>query len=99
MSSKGEAPGISRLFRWSALATPLRRRKERERRRVSDRIESENGRDSPADNRGGFLPDIPGGEEMRKAIYSGVRHTADALWRLVRSIDSRIPENSFQPSW
>jgi uncharacterized radical SAM superfamily Fe-S cluster-containing enzyme len=36
---------------------------------------------------------------MRKAIYSGVRHTADALWRVVRSIDSRIPENSFQPAW
>ena len=36
---------------------------------------------------------------MRKAIYSGVRHTADALWRIVRSIDSRIPENSFQPAW
>ena len=36
---------------------------------------------------------------MRKAIYGGVRRTADVLWRLARSIDRRFPENSFQPRW
>jgi uncharacterized radical SAM superfamily Fe-S cluster-containing enzyme len=36
---------------------------------------------------------------MRNALYSGLRLTADSLWRLTRSIDRRFPQNSFQPKW
>ena len=36
---------------------------------------------------------------MRRIIYGGVRRTAEALWRVARSIDRRFPENSFQPEW
>ncbi len=36
---------------------------------------------------------------MRNAIYSGLRLTADALWRGTRAIDRRFEQNSFQPKW
>ena len=36
---------------------------------------------------------------MRRAIYAGVRRTADALWHGVRAVDRLFPERSFQPKW
>jgi hypothetical protein len=36
---------------------------------------------------------------MRRAIYSGLRRTADSLWRLARTVDRRFPQRSFQPKW
>jgi hypothetical protein len=36
---------------------------------------------------------------MRRALYSGVRTAADALWRLARAVDRRFPERSVQPAW
>jgi len=36
---------------------------------------------------------------MRKAVYSGVRSLAEALWQVARAVDRRFPERSFQPKW
>jgi 7,8-dihydro-6-hydroxymethylpterin dimethyltransferase len=36
---------------------------------------------------------------MRRALYSGVRTVADALWRVARAVDRRFPERSIQPAW
>ena len=36
---------------------------------------------------------------MRNLLYSGLRITADALWRVTRAVDRRFPQNSFQPKW
>jgi len=36
---------------------------------------------------------------MRRAVYSGIRRVADALWSAVRAVDRRFPEGSFQPKW
>jgi uncharacterized radical SAM superfamily Fe-S cluster-containing enzyme len=36
---------------------------------------------------------------MRRAVYSGIRRAADSLWNVVRSLDSRFPERTFQPRW
>jgi uncharacterized radical SAM superfamily Fe-S cluster-containing enzyme len=37
--------------------------------------------------------------KMRRAVYAGVRHAAEALWSLARAVDRRFPERSFQPKW
>ncbi len=36
---------------------------------------------------------------MRKTLYAGVRRTADALWKVSRAVDSRLPERRIQPKW
>jgi hypothetical protein len=36
---------------------------------------------------------------MRRALYSGLRTAADAMWRLARAVDRRFPERSVHPSW
>jgi uncharacterized radical SAM superfamily Fe-S cluster-containing enzyme len=36
---------------------------------------------------------------MRQLLYSGLRSGAEVLWRAVRAIDKRFPQNSFQPRW
>src|SRR6478672_1987857 len=36
---------------------------------------------------------------MRNLLYSGVRGGAEILWRLVRAVDKRIPQNTIQPKW
>ncbi len=36
---------------------------------------------------------------MRRAVYAGVQHAANSLWRLARAVDRRFPERSFQPKW
>jgi uncharacterized radical SAM superfamily Fe-S cluster-containing enzyme len=36
---------------------------------------------------------------MRRALYSGVRTAAEALWRVARAVDRRFPERSLQPAW
>jgi uncharacterized radical SAM superfamily Fe-S cluster-containing enzyme len=36
---------------------------------------------------------------MRSLLYSGLRGGAEVLWRFVRAVDRRIPQNSFQPKW
>ena len=37
--------------------------------------------------------------KMRRALYSGLRTAADALWRVARAVDRRFPERSLQPAW
>ena len=36
---------------------------------------------------------------MRNLLYSGLRGGAEVAWRVVRAIDKRFPQNSFQPRW
>ena len=36
---------------------------------------------------------------MRNLLYSGLRGGAEVLWRVVRAVDRRFPQNSFQPRW
>jgi uncharacterized radical SAM superfamily Fe-S cluster-containing enzyme len=36
---------------------------------------------------------------MRNLLYSGLRGGAEVLWRVVRAVDKRFPQNSFQPRW
>src|ERR1700757_4921273 len=36
---------------------------------------------------------------MRTLLYSGLRGGAEVLWRVVRAVDKRFPQNSFQPRW
>jgi len=36
---------------------------------------------------------------MRRALYSGLRTAADAMWKLARAVDRRFPERSVHPSW
>jgi uncharacterized radical SAM superfamily Fe-S cluster-containing enzyme len=36
---------------------------------------------------------------MRRAVYSSIRRAADSLWSVVRSVDRRFPERTFQPKW
>ena len=36
---------------------------------------------------------------MRNAIYTGVRKTAEVLWRVTRAVDRRFAENTFTPKW
>jgi hypothetical protein len=36
---------------------------------------------------------------MRRAVYSGIRKTADVLWGMARAVDRQFAERSFQPKW
>jgi 7,8-dihydro-6-hydroxymethylpterin dimethyltransferase len=38
-------------------------------------------------------------DNMRRALYSGIRQAADGLWSVARAIDRRFQERSFQPRW